>query len=94
MSIIPAQYFKAERGIANGIVYAGGGLGGTVMSFILDALLESVGIAWTFRTFGFMVLGTGLPAAYLIKERIPIQTTTFVEWCVHESILLISGSPY
>ncbi|GAB1320241.1 hypothetical protein MFIFM68171_10451 [Madurella fahalii] len=80
VSVIPAQYFKAKRGIANGIVYAGGGVGGTVMSFILDALLQSVGIAWTFRIFGFMVLGTGLPTAYLIKERIPIRTTRFVEW--------------
>lgn len=62
VSVLPAQYFKAKRGIANGIVYAGGGLGGTVISFILDALLQSVGIAWTFRILGFMIMGTGLPA--------------------------------
>lgn len=80
MSVTPAQYFKAKRGIANGIVYAGGGLGGTVLSFILDALLQRVGIAWTFRILGFMIMTTGLPAAYLIKGRAPIQRTKIVEW--------------
>lgn len=82
VSVTPAQYFKARRGIANGIVYAGGGLGGTVISFILNALLENVGIAWTFRILGFMIIITGLPAAYLIKERTAIQATQVVEWYV------------
>lgn len=80
MSVTPAQYFKAKRGIANGIVYAGGGLGGTVISFILNALLENVGIAWSFRIMGIMILATGLPAAYLIQERAPIRPAKMVEW--------------
>lgn len=29
---------------------------------------------------GFITLATGLPAAYLIKERVPIRPTSFVEW--------------
>lgn len=82
----PAQYFKAKRGIANGIVYAGGGLGGTVISFILDALLQSVGIAWTFRILGFLIMGTGLPAAWLIKERAPIKPGRMVEWRLFKDI--------
>lgn len=82
----PAQYFKAKRGIANGIVYAGGGLGGTVISFILNALLESVGIAWTFRILGFLIIGTGLPAAYLIKERAPIKQAKMVEWSLFKDV--------
>lgn len=76
----PAQYFKAKRGIANGIVYAGGGLGGTVLSFILDALIKNVGIPWTFRILGFMIIGTGLPAAWLIKERAAIVRAKKIEW--------------
>lgn len=32
VSVIPAQYFKTKRGVANGIVYAAGGLGGAVIS--------------------------------------------------------------
>lgn len=86
VSTTPAQYFKSKRGVANGIVYAGGGLGGTVISFILDALLQSVGIAWTFRILGLMIMATGLPAAWLIKERAPIRPTKMVEWSLFQDI--------
>lgn len=86
VSVTPAQYFKAKRGIANGIVYAGGGLGGTVISFILNALLQSVGIAWTFRILGLLIMGTGLPAAWLIKERAPIKPGRMVEWRLFKDI--------
>lgn len=82
----PAQYFKAKRGIANGIVYAGGGLGGTVISFILNALLQKVGIEWTFRIVGLMIMATGLPAAWLIKERAPIRPGKMVEWNLFKDV--------
>ncbi|KAL4866108.1 hypothetical protein BDV12DRAFT_187718 [Aspergillus spectabilis] len=80
VSVIPAQYFKNKRGIANGIVYAGGGLGGAVISFIADALVQRTGIAWTFRTLGLITLATGIPAGLFIKERTPIPKSAFVEW--------------
>lgn len=80
MSTISAQYFNKKRGIANGIVYAGGGFGGTAISFAMDGLIQKLGVEWTFRILGIMVLVTSLPAAWLIKERAPIKTTTFVEW--------------
>lgn len=85
-SITPAQYFKTKRGVANGIVYAGGGLGGTAMSFMLNALIENVGIPWAFRIFGFMILSTGLPAAWLMKERVPIRKAQFVEWTLFKDV--------
>ncbi|KUL85826.1 hypothetical protein ZTR_07338 [Talaromyces verruculosus] len=80
VSVTPAQYFKAKRGIANGIVFAGGGLGGAIISFVTNGLLQALGVAWAFRVLGFITLATGLPAAYLIKERVPIRPTSFVEW--------------
>lgn len=80
VSVIPAQYFKAKRGIAGGIVYAAGGLGGAAISFILDALIGSVGIKWTFRILGFMTWGTGLPAAFLVKQRVEIPPAAFIDW--------------
>lgn len=79
----PAQYFKKKRGVANGIVYAGGGLGGAVISFIMNSLLTKLGPAWAFRVIGFITLGTGLPAAYLIKERTTIRPSAFIEWSVY-----------
>ena len=83
VSIVPSQYFKAKRGIATGIVYAAGGLGGAAISFIINAFLDKMGTAWTFRILGFITLGSGLPAAYLIKQRVPIHPTKFIEWYVH-----------
>ena len=45
-------------------------------------MLRAVGIAWTYRIIGFAVLVTGLPAVYLIKERVPESSTSFIEWQV------------
>ncbi|KAL4734775.1 major facilitator superfamily domain-containing protein [Aspergillus similis] len=86
VSVTPAQYFRAKRGIANGIVYAAGGLGGAVISFIVDALIQSTGLAWTFRTLGLITLATGIPAALFIKERTPIPKSAFVEWNLFRDI--------
>jgi nitrate/nitrite transporter NarK len=80
VSVTPAQYFSKKRGLANGIVYAAGGLGGTVISFAMDGLIQSLGISWTFRIIGLATLATGLPAAWLIKERAPITRAMFIEW--------------
>ncbi|KAJ7366229.1 major facilitator superfamily transporter, partial [Mycena albidolilacea] len=83
-SVTPPQYFNKRRGLANGIVYdnAGGGLGGAVTSFAINALIKSVGPAWTFRTIGFVTLATGVPTACLIKERTTIRTAGFIEWLI------------
>ena len=60
---LPAQYFNRKRGLANGIVFACGGLGGAVISFLLDGLIQAMGTAWTFRVLGFITLATGWGAA-------------------------------
>ena len=86
-STIPAQYFSKKRGIANGIVYAGGGLGGTAISFAMDGLIQKLGPPWTFRIIGVVTMATSLPAAWMIKERAPLTSTVFVEWCVTDLYL-------
>ncbi|KAF2094073.1 MFS general substrate transporter [Rhizodiscina lignyota] len=82
----PAQYFHRKRGLANGIVYAGGGLGGAVISLVMEAIVRSLGPAWTFRIIGFLTLGTGLPAAWMIRERAPTQRRKLVEWSLFRSL--------
>ncbi|CAH0056397.1 unnamed protein product [Clonostachys solani] len=67
-STIPAQYFSRRLGLANGIVFAGGGLGGATTSFALDELLNRLGPAWTFRCLALMTFATGVPAARLFKS--------------------------
>ncbi|TVY54718.1 Aspyridones efflux protein apdF [Lachnellula cervina] len=79
-------YFNKKRGIANGIVYAGGGLGGTVITFAVNGLIIKLGPEWTFRILGLVTLATGFPAAWLIKERLPITTATFIEWGLFKNV--------
>ena len=86
---VAAQYFDRRRGLANGIVFAGGGLGGAVISFVMEGLLESVGVAWTFRILGFITLATGVPAAYFIRDRVKSNRRTFVEWALFKDIRFV-----
>ncbi|KAF7300204.1 Monocarboxylate permease Mch4 [Mycena kentingensis (nom. inval.)] len=79
VSITPAQYFNRRKGLANGIVYAAGGLGGAVNSFAISALIDSLGPAWTFRILGIITLVTGIPAAFLVVERTTIRTSGFID---------------
>lgn len=79
-SVIPNQWFSTKLGLANGLVKAGGGLGGAVLSLALDAMIQKFGPAWAFRILGFLTLATGLPAAWIVKERYPIRSATFIEW--------------
>lgn len=80
VSVTTAQYFYKRRGLANGLVFAAGGLGGTVISLSMSAVLNRLGTAWTFRLIGLVMLVTGLPAAWFIKERSPVTATMFIEW--------------
>jgi MFS family permease len=89
VSVVTSQYFHHKRGIANGIVFAGGGLGGAVNSFVIDALLRKWGPAWTFRALALMTFGTGIPAAYAIKERVPYGRSNIVEWRLFKSFTFV-----
>lgn len=55
-------------------------MGGAVVSYGLESLIQKFGPAWTYRILGITTLVTGLPAAWFIQERTPIRTTGFVEW--------------
>ena len=68
-SALPAQYFLRRRGLANGFVYAGGGIGGAVWSLSLDKMIAKIGIPWAFRVLGFIALALCIPAAMLLRER-------------------------
>ncbi|KAI0198672.1 putative monocarboxylate transporter [Astrocystis sublimbata] len=90
-SVTPAQYFKKKRGLANGIVYAGGGLGGTGIAFVMDVINQKLGIEWTFRIIGLSMLTTGLPLAFLIKDRNgPPPAAAWVEWILFKDFRFVT----
>lgn len=80
VSTIPAQYFSRKRGLANGIVFASGGLGGASISFMMNGLIQHLGVAWTFHLIGIITCLTGLPAAYFVKDRVTPRPRPFIEW--------------
>lgn len=83
---LPVQYFSARLGLANGLVKLGGGVGGCVMAIALEGMYQRVGIAWTFRIQGFMTLALGMPAAWLLKDRVPLRKAPFVDWSMFRSV--------
>lgn len=96
VSITPVQYFSTKRGTAVGIVYAGGGLGGGVISLSLEAGVRNLGIEWTFRLVGLLMLATGLPAAWFVKERFTVMRKQFIDWSLFKNsdflFLFVAGA--
>ena len=84
---LPVQYFSGRLGLANGLIKLGGGVGGTVMAIALEALVQHVGIAWTFRVQGLLTIGLGLPAAWFMKDRItPARKAPFVDLTMFKNV--------
>lgn len=78
-NILPTHYFVAKIGLASGIVKLGGGLGAAILSIAIDAMIRHIGIDWTFRVLGLCILATGIPAACVIRERVPIRQAPFLD---------------
>ena len=45
-----------------------------------QAVVEKIGSAWTLRVLGFITLATGWPAAWFIRDRVPPNRRTFIDW--------------
>lgn len=85
---LPVQYFSGKLGLANGLVKLGGGVGATVMAIALEALVQRVGISWTFRIQGMMTIGFGLAATWFMRDRVPLRKTKvpFVDFSMFRSV--------
>ena len=68
IGIIP-QWFHKSRGIANGIAAAGSGLGGLAFSLGSDAMITSLGVAWSFRITAICAATVNIVCALLIRDR-------------------------
>ncbi|KAF5712825.1 monocarboxylate transporter [Fusarium mundagurra] len=77
---MPTQWFSRKLGTANGIVKAGGGVGATVLPLATQAMIDKVGLQWTFRIIGASILVTGIPCAYLLTEFWRGGTTSRFDW--------------
>lgn len=93
---LPVQWFSSRLGAANGVVKLGGGIGATVMAVVTGLLIDQVGVAWAFRIFGFASLATGVPAAFLIRERAPLSKSNTIDWSLFKdptfTCIFLSGA--
>ncbi|KAH9932744.1 MFS general substrate transporter [Epithele typhae] len=70
------EWFSERRGLAGGIIFAGTGVGGFVFPFVLNTLLNKVGLRWTLRVWA---IGTSLfsgIALFGMRSRFPVPKFT------------------
>lgn len=67
------EWFDKRKGMAYGIMWAGTGLSGSVLPFLLEYLLTKFGFQITLRICAAGILVLTLPLVYFIKPRIPPQ---------------------
>ena len=87
---LPIQYFSGHLGLANGLVKLGGGIGACVLAIALEAMYRRVGIAWTFRIQGLLTFATGLPAAWMQTDRVPLRKLPLVDISMFHSIPFVT----
>ena len=69
---VSRQYWGRNHGVANAVIVSGGALGGTVLPYIVRRLIESAGLASTFRILGYIAIVGLLPSVFLLK---PVKPT-------------------
>ncbi|KAI0756441.1 MFS general substrate transporter [Daedaleopsis nitida] len=68
MSLTPA-YFDRNRGAAMGVVLAGSGIGGLVLSPVFHTLLTRLGIRWALRILGIWNFVLGIPISSVLTKK-------------------------
>lgn len=67
-AIVP-QWFERRRSLANGICAAGSGIGGLIVCFATQAMLDRVGYRWSLRITAAIVLVVNLAATLVVRSR-------------------------
>ncbi|RDW59829.1 hypothetical protein BP6252_12916 [Coleophoma cylindrospora] len=85
-----STYFARRRSLAISLVACGGATGGVIFPLIAQKLLPRIGLPWTLRVMGFVVLANVLVILCLAKTRLPPRQRTgkrklmdweaFAEW--------------
>lgn len=66
---IPPQWFTTRRSLANGISASGSGFGGLLYSLATGSMIQTIGLAWSFRVLGILVLVVNASCATLVRDR-------------------------
>ena len=68
LGILP-QWFGRNRSLAMGLAASGAGIGGLTYNLVTQALIDSVGLAWTYRILAIVAAVVNTAAAMLIRDR-------------------------
>ncbi|CAO3610633.1 unnamed protein product [Cunninghamella echinulata] len=96
------QYFSKRRGMAVGIAISGSGFGGLVMSNIVNAINNTLGVRWSLRVVGFInlvflgfaacvVRPLNPPPKMTIKECLSIKPFKNIQFCLLFAIQFIGN---
>lgn len=91
------EWFQVRRGLANGILFSGTGIGGTVFPFIVSALLKRFGHRATMVSLGIGYGVLNAVALLFIKRRVPVPRRTAhaprikVDWSVTRTPAFVVG---
>ncbi|KAI1133073.1 major facilitator superfamily transporter [Nemania abortiva] len=66
---VPAQWFRKKRSLANGCVASGSGFGGLIYSLATNAMIQNIGLAWTFRSLAIICFVVNGVATLFIRDR-------------------------
>ncbi|KAF1817075.1 putative MFS monocarboxylate transporter [Eremomyces bilateralis CBS 781.70] len=67
------EWFIRRKGLAFGIMWAGTGLAGVVLPFLMQWLLDSYGFRTTLRIWALAVCILTAPLLYYLKPRLPVS---------------------
>ncbi|KAL2069592.1 hypothetical protein VTL71DRAFT_14271 [Oculimacula yallundae] len=70
------EWFEKKKGLAFGVMWSGVGASGLVFPFVLKALLDVWGFAYTLRVWAVILVFLCAPLIYFIKPRIPFTADT------------------
>jgi hypothetical protein len=101
---VPSQWFTKRRSLANACAAAGSGFGGLVYSLATNAMITSIGLAWTFRVLAVVCFVVNSSCSLLIRDRNKAVGSVHVafnwdlfkrpSFLLYEGWLILSMIPY
>jgi len=70
------EWFIRRKGMAYGVMWAGTGVAGLIIPFIMNALLEKYGFRTALRIWAVALVIISSPLIYFLRPRLPISTVS------------------
>ena len=71
IGVLINAWFKAKKGLATGLAFAGTGVGGAIFNPVISRMIELTGWEWTFRLMGIFATSVLLPIIIIFIKNKP-----------------------